>query len=117
MPARRYRVLRAAEMSRDLELIGDYLVRAYQDFGDERDNAEERAEARIGEALDYMRTFAKHPHRGTEQATVRPGVRTVTHKGFVFYFEVDDSLGEVRILAAFFGGADHRRQIVERLRG
>jgi len=117
MRARRYRVSRAAGVTRDLDLIEEYLVQAYQGFGEGLEDAVGRAAARVEDALAYMRTFAKHPHRGTEQATVRPGVRTVTHKGFVFYFEVDDSLGEVRILAAFFGGADHRRQIVERLRG
>jgi len=30
---------------------------------------------------------------------------------FVFYVEIDEPSSEVRILATFFGGADHRRQI------
>jgi hypothetical protein len=40
----------------------------------------------------------------------------VTDRSFVFYFEIDEPLAEVRILAAFSGGADHRRQILHRLR-
>ncbi len=63
-----------------------------------------------------MRTFATHPDRGTEQAKIRPGIRTVTNKSFVFYFEIDELSSEVRIPATFFGGADHKQQIMDRLR-
>jgi len=113
---RRYRVRRAADVTRDLDLIEGHLVRTYQEFGEELESAVERASARIEEALAYMRTFATHPHRGTEHADIRPGIRTVTSKSFVFYFEIDDLASEVRILAAFFGGADHSQQIIDRLR-
>jgi hypothetical protein len=40
----------------------------------------------------------------------------VTNKSFVFYFEIDEPSSAVRILAIFFGGADHRRQILDRFR-
>jgi plasmid stabilization system protein ParE len=63
-----------------------------------------------------MRTFATHPHRGTEHPTIRPGIRTVTNKNFVIYFEIDKASFEVGILATFFGGADQGRQIMDRLR-
>ncbi|MEA2776871.1 MAG: toxin ParE1/3/4, partial [Acetobacteraceae bacterium] len=62
-----------------------------------------------------MRTFAAHPHCGTEHPKIRPGIRTVTNMSFVFYFEIDEPSSEVGILAIFFGGADHRR-IMDRLR-
>jgi plasmid stabilization system protein ParE len=113
---RNYRVIRAAGITHDLDLIEEHLVQAYQEFGDDLENAMERAAARIEEALAYMRTFATHPHRGTEHPTIRPGIRTVTNKKFVIYFEIDEGASEVRILATFFGGADHRRQIMDRLR-
>jgi toxin ParE1/3/4 len=113
---RRFRVRRAADVTRDLELIEEHLVRACQEFGDDLENAMERAATRIDEALNYLRTFAVRPHRGSEHPNIQPGIRTVTHKSFVFYFEIDDPSSEVRILAIFFGGADHRRQIVDRLR-
>lgn len=113
---RRYRVSRAADVTRDLDLIWEHLVRVYQELGDDLDDAMERAAGRIDNALPYMRTFAAHPHRGTEQRAVRPGVRSVTNKSFVFYFEIDEASSAVRILATFFGGADHRRQILERFR-
>ncbi len=113
---RRYRVRRAADVTRDLDLIEEHLVKTYQEFGEDYESAVERAAARIEDALVYMRTFVTHPHRGTEQAKIRPGIRTVTNKNFIFYFEVDDQSSEVRILAIFFGGVDHGKQIVDRLR-
>ncbi|CAO3373988.1 hypothetical protein [Azospirillum argentinense] len=77
----------------------------------------ERAAGRIGEALAYMRTFEAHPHRGTEHPDIRSGIRTVTSRNFIVYFEIDEGLVEVRILAVFFGGVKHSRQILDRLRG
>jgi toxin ParE1/3/4 len=112
----RYRASRAADVTRDFDLIEDHLVQSYQEFGEDLETAIARAAARIDEALGYLRTFATHPHRGTEQPKIRPGIRTVTNKSFVFYFEIDEPASEVRILATFFGGADHRRQILDRFR-
>jgi toxin ParE1/3/4 len=113
---RRYRVRRAAPITRDLDLIESHLLQVYQDFGDELESATERAAARIDEALAYMRTFESRPHRGTEHPEIRSGIRTVTSNKFVFYFEIDEPLSEVRILAVFFGGANHGQQILDRLR-
>jgi plasmid stabilization system protein ParE len=112
---RRYSVRRAADVTRDLDLIEDHLVKTYQEFGEDLETAVERAAIRVDDALSYMRGFVTHPHRGTEHAKIRPGIRTVTHKNFIFYFEVDDQSSEVRILAIFFGGVDHRQQIMDRL--
>lgn len=113
---RRYRVRRAADVARDLDLVEDHLARVYQDLGDDLERATERAAARIDEALAYMRTFVDHPYRGTEHPEIRPGIRTVTNRKFIFYFEIDEPLSEVRVLAVFFGGVDHRQQILDRVR-
>ncbi|HSK38768.1 MAG TPA: hypothetical protein VK943_03285 [Arenibaculum sp.] len=113
---RRYKVRRAADITRDLDLIEEYLVRVYHDLGDALESATEWAAARIDEVLAYMRTFEDHPYRGTEHPKVQSGIRTVTSKKFIFYFEIDEPLSEVRVLAVFFGGVDHRRQILDRLR-
>ncbi|PPQ29159.1 hypothetical protein CCS01_22465 [Rhodopila globiformis] len=91
------------------------MVQAYQDFGDQRAAATERAAARIREAFDYLQTLATHPHRGTVHPELRGGIRHVTDKNFVYYFEIDERLAQVTVLAIFFGGQDHRRQIAERL--
>jgi plasmid stabilization system protein ParE len=116
MRAPRYRISRATDVTRDFDLIEDHLVQSYKKFGDDPEDAMERAAARIDAAQAYIRTFAAHPHRGTEHPLIRPGLRTVMHKSFVFYFEIDEPSSLVRILAIFFGGADHRRQIIDRLR-
>ena len=79
------------------------------------ESAAERAVCRIDEALAPMRTLENHPYRGTEHPELRSEIRTVTSKKFIFYFEIDGPLSEVRILAVFFGGVDHRRQILDRL--
>lgn len=113
---RRYRVRRAAAVTRDLDLIEDHLVQVYQDFGDDLESATERGTARLDEALAYMRTFDSRPHRGTEHLEIQSGLRTVTSNKFIFYFEIDEPLSEVRILAIFFGGANHAQQILDRLR-
>jgi plasmid stabilization system protein ParE len=112
---RRYKVRPTAAVVRDFDVIEDHLVRVYQEIGDDLESAMERAAIRIEAALAYMRTFKTHPHRGTEHPRIRPGIRTVTDRSFIFYFEIDEPMSEVRILATFFGGADHRRQILDRL--
>jgi toxin ParE1/3/4 len=90
-----YRIRRAAEITHDFDLIEGYLVQAYQDLGDSLDHAAERATARIDEALATMRSFEKHPHRGTEHPELRSGIRSVTNKRFIFYFEIDEPRTEV----------------------
>jgi len=113
---RRYRVRRAAAITRDLDLIEDYLVESYRQLGDDLESSTERAANRIGDVLAYMRTFESHPHRGTEHPDIRSGIRTVTSSKFIFYFEIDEPSSEVRMLAVFFGSVDHRWQILDRLR-
>ena len=112
----RYVVLRGANIARDLSRIRKHLIQSYQGFGDTKAMATERANSRIRAAFDYMLTFATHPHRGTVHPGLRDSVRHVTEQQFVYYFEIDDRLAEVRILTVFFGGEDHLEQIAERLR-
>jgi plasmid stabilization system protein ParE len=111
-----YKLRPAAEVQRDLDLIEDYLVETYQGFGEDLDGAISRALTRVRDALDYMDGFADHPHRGTEHSQIRAGLRSVTQKRFIYYFEIDEARSEVVIFAIFFGGSDHRRQISQRLK-
>jgi plasmid stabilization system protein ParE len=92
------------------------LARVHQEFGDDPLIATARAAARVNEALADMRRSATGPHWSAEHPAIRPGIRTVTSKKFVFYFEIDEPSAEVRILATFFGGADHGTQIRDRFR-
>lgn len=111
-----YKVIPAVPVARDLELIEDYLSQAYQGFGEDAERATSGAALRITEALDYMDSFANHPYRGTEHPKIRSGVRSVTHNRFVYYFEIDEPSSEVIILAVFFGGIDHKRRLLDRLK-
>ena len=113
---RRCAVLRGTNVGRDLSRIRKHFIRSYQEFGDTKAIATERANARIRAAFDYMLTFAIHPHRGPMHSELRDSVRHVTAQQYVYCFEIDDRLTEVRILAVFFGGEDHLEQIAERLR-
>jgi toxin ParE1/3/4 len=111
----RYAVQRAANVAADISRIRKHLIRSYQEFGDTRTVATERANSRIREAFDYMQTFATHPHRGTVHPELRDSVRHVTDRQFVYYFEVEDQLAEVRIISVFFGGEDHLEHIAKHL--
>ena len=48
-----------------------------------------------------MHRLATLPHRGTVHPELRDGIRHVTDKSFVFYFEVDEQSAEVRVLVIF----------------
>jgi hypothetical protein len=87
---RRYRVSRAANVTRDFDLIEEHSVQVYQELGDDLEDSIERAAVRIDGDLAHMRTFVTHPHRGIDYPRIRPGIRTVTNKSFVFYFEIDE---------------------------
>ncbi|PWC73571.1 hypothetical protein TSH100_30885 [Azospirillum sp. TSH100] len=102
-------------VTRDFDCIEGYLFQAYLDLGDDSERAARRAARRVPEAPDYLRTCATHSDRGTEHPEIRPDIRTVTSNKFTFYFSIDDVLTEVLIVAVFFGGVNHRRQIVDRL--
>ena len=91
------------------------MIRSYLGFGDTHAVAVERAAVRLRGAFEYMQSFATHPYRGTVHPELKGTIRNVTDKNFVFYFEIEEQHAEVRILAVFFGGADHLRQIAERL--
>lgn len=111
-----YVVRRAASVAGDLAAIRRHLIRSYVGFGETCDAAADRADARLREAFDFMRSFATPPYRGTVHPDLKGGVRHITERNSVFYFEIDEPKAEVRILTVFFSGADHLRQIVERLR-
>ena len=110
----RYRVERAATVERDLELIFDHLVEAYAAFGETAKEARSRAGHRIDGIQDSMMAFEQTPHQGTLRPELGSTTRSVTRSRAVFYFDVDDNLRRVRILAVFFGGQDHVRHMLKR---
>lgn len=105
----------SAESERDFELIFDHLFDSYRGFGESADEAFAHAARRIvaiRQAAETLRTF---PVRGTGRDDVVPGIRFVAIDRAIYWFEVDEAAGTVRILAVFFGGQDHIRHMLVRL--
>ena len=112
-----YRVERALETDKDLAAIFEFLQQSYTGFGDERDEAVARAAERIEGIEAEMVALGNAPHQGTLRPDLLPGLRSVTRRRAIFYFDVDDDLRLVRVLAIFFGGQDHQRAMLQRLSG
>ncbi len=102
-------------MARDLEGIFDFLFEAATGFGNPPDRAFETASARLVEIEDDLQRLGRVPHQGTLRPHLGEGIRNVTKSRTVIYFEVDDSLERVRVLAVFHGGQDHDARILLKL--
>ena len=112
-----YRVERALDTDRDLEGIFDFLAQSFIDFGDAREDANDRAAGRIEAIESSMVALGRAPHQETLRPELLAGLRSVTKDRAIFYFEVDDDREVVRVLAIFFGGQDHQRAMLKRLLG
>lgn len=110
-----YHVERSVDTDDDLAAIFDFLLNSYMEFGDARDDALERAAARIEGIEHEMLALGDAPHQGTLRPDLLAGLRSVTKQRAIFYFDVDDDLRLVRVLAIFFGGQDHQRAMLQRL--
>jgi len=112
-----YRVERAEDTDRDLELIFDFLFESFLAFGEDAESALERASRRVLAIEDAMAALGKVPHQGTLRPEFGEGLRNVTKERAVFYFEVDNEVRVVRVLAVFYGAQDHQRKMLLRLLG
>ena len=110
-----YRVERSVDTDHDLAAIFDFLLNSYMGFGDERGEALERAAARVEGIEDELLALGDVAHQGTLRSDLLPGLRSVTKQSAIIYFDVDDDLRLVRVLAIFFGGQDHQRAMLQRL--
>jgi plasmid stabilization system protein ParE len=110
-----YSVIFSAGAERDLDLIFDFLVESHMGFGDSPEASFDRAARRLKAIRRDAATVAKAPHRRLLDDALSPGLRRVTINRATFYFDVDEAKKEVRILAGFFGGEEHRRRMLGRL--
>jgi plasmid stabilization system protein ParE len=110
-----YSVARVRQANDDLDAIFDFLVQAHLHLGDDLETAFARAAARVQQIKLDLRSLAKAPHQGTLRPQLAPGLRSVTKDRAIFYFTVDDDARVVRVLAVFFGGQDHQREMLRRL--
>lgn len=110
-----YKVLRAAAVARDLELIFDFVAESAEALGEPAEAAIGIATRRIAGILDAMERLGQAPHQGTRRPELGGALRHVTKDRAIFYFDVDDAAEELRVLAVFFGGQDHDRRMLLRL--
>ena len=78
MLAMPYEVVRAAEVTRDLELIFDLLVTVADELGESPNRAFARAEKRLAEIEAAMADLGRLPHRGTRRPHPGADIRNVT---------------------------------------
>jgi plasmid stabilization system protein ParE len=103
----------AEDALRDLGLILDHLAEIYVATGETRADAVEHAANRVRRILASADRLALVPHRGPLHEDLAPGLRHAALDRAVFYFQVEPD--RVRVLAVFFGGQDHQRQMRLRL--
>ncbi len=107
----------AAEAERDFELIFEYLFQSYRQFGTAPEDALRQAAARVDGIRSAADRLAGAPHRGTLRDDIKTGLRNVTIERAIYWFTLDEQRQRVTILAVFFGGQDHVRQMLIRLLG
>lgn len=111
-----YRVVRTAGSSRDFATIIRHLAKSYIALGEPVTEAFEQAERRTRRIEAEMLNLANAPYQGTLLPDLLPGIRCVTKDRAIFYFQVDEAALQIKVLAVFFSGQDHRRHIIERLK-
>ena len=112
-----WRVEFAANAEQDFELTFDHLLRSYLDFGEDSDDAFDRAVERIQTIYTSGFDLAKAPYQGTLRTDILTGLRYVRREKAVFWFVPDEERQVIQILAVFFGGQDHIRHMLTRLLG
>jgi len=115
MNAPEWTVRFAEDAVRDLELIEAHLFQAYRAFGESSAEARHHAEARVDAIIATAERLALAPMRGGDEGDLLPGLRHLTLDGAVYWFLVEDGSRQLRVLAVFFGGQDHRRHMLVRL--
>ncbi len=107
----------AGDAERDFAPIFDHLLAAHESFGEPRADAFEQALRRLEEIRRAAEGIARAPCRGTLREDIAAGLRHVTIDRAIFWFDLDEAVKSVRILAVFFGGQDHVKHMLRRLLG
>jgi plasmid stabilization system protein ParE len=112
-----YEVVFAAGARHDFTLIFEFLVDSYFGFGDDAETAIMRAETRVQSIRADITQLGQLPYRGTLHDEMLPGLRHLTIGQAIVWFDIDEDVKLVRVLAVFFGGKDHIRRMLTRLLG
>ena len=110
----RFRIERGPNVDRDLESIFDFLFVSWVEFGERDDDALERAAEKIERIEQAIEGLGALPHQGTLRPDLMRLMRCVTKDRAILYFAVDEAQQTVRVLAVFFGGRDHQREMLKR---
>ncbi len=105
----------SAAAERDIDLLFDHLADSYVEFGETRSAAAAQAVDRIDQILDAMERIATAPHRGEVHENLMPGLRHLTLDRAIYWYRVEEKAEIARVLAIFYGGQDHIRQMLLRL--
>ena len=105
----------SADAERDFGLTFDHLLRSYLDFGESLGSALDRAEARIREIRAGAERIPTALHRGERHDDLLSGLRHLAIGRTIYWSDVDEDRGTVRVLAVFAGGQDHVRHMLVRL--
>ena len=111
----RFRVEFSAEAERDFALIFDHLFESCLGFGESVETALDHCEARIRKFRQEADRLAAAPFRGESHDDLLPGLRHLTIDRAIYWSDVNEVEQRVRMLAIFFGGQDHVRQMLTRL--
>ena len=110
-----FRLAFAAEAERDFGLIFDHLLHSYLEFGESLESALDHAEARIAEIRAAAERIPTAPHRGERHDDILPGQRHFAIGRAIYWFDVDEMRGKIRVPAVFFGGQNLVRHMMARL--
>ena len=110
-----FRLELSARAERDFGLIFDHLLRSYLDIGESLESVLEHAGARVREIRVAAERILTAPHRGERHDDILPGLRHLTIDRAIYWFDVDEARGTVRVLAVFLGGQDRVRHTLVRL--
>lgn len=110
-----YAIEFAAEAERDFELIFNFLVESYRNFGESTEDAIAHAAKRIQAIRAKTVRLGNAPYRGTLHPEIMSDLRHVTIDQAIYWYIVDEDERSVRVLAVFFGGQDHIRRMIIRL--
>ena len=105
----------SVEAEHDFGLIFDHLLDSYLNFGEQLESALEHAGARVLEIRAAAERIVAAPNRGERHDDIQPGLRYLSIRRAIYWFDVDEERRAVRILAVFFGGQDHIRHMMIRL--
>ncbi len=110
-----FKVVFSADAELDFELIFDFLFESYLSFNEDIETAIEQAETKTQSIRKATNKLAKHPFRGILHDDMLKGLRHITIGRAIYWFDILEEEGLVRILAIFYGGQDHQTKMLTRL--